>query len=212
MKRKRYVAAALVSFLLMAGISGSGQGKENPAAQGKACSGTPIKFTCKHPLTEEDVSLQVKLPGGWRRNPAFGTVVFEPGDAEDYFEAPSIEVEVLCEGECKPEAVPGNILSYIQRLKAGWETLTTGNPEIDRLGTNVETIKEEQSGDTRVFEVKLTYPEGVSAAMYPPRYWVYLFIRDPEKPFFILIKGKVPVNMADQFLSDVRAACLSVKN
>ena len=212
MKEKHYVAAALVSFLIMAGINSSGQGTENPATQGKACSGTPIKFTCKRPNTEEDVSLQAKLPGGWKRNPAFGTVVFEPGDAADYFEAPSIEVEVLCEGECKSEAIPGNIVFYIQRLKAGWKTLATGNPEMDKLGTNVEIIKDEQSGDTRVFEVKLTYPEGVSAAMYPPRYWVYRFIHNPEEPYFILIKGKVPVNLADQFLSDVRAACLSVKN
>lgn len=210
MKEKHYVVAALVSFLIMAGISSSGQGKENPASQEKACSGAPIKFTCRRPNTEENVSLQVKLPGGWKRNPAFGTVVFEPGDAENYFETPSIEVEVLCEGEGKPEAIPGNILSYLQRMKAGWKTLATGNPEMDKLGTNVEIIKEEQSGDTRVFEVKLTYPEGVSAAMYPPRYWVYRFIHNPEDPFFILVKGKVPINLADQFLSNVRTACLSV--
>jgi hypothetical protein len=212
MKKKHYVAAALVSFFIMAGISNLGRGTEHPATRGKAYSGNPITFTCKLPNTEEDVSLQAKLPDGWKRNPAFGTVVFEPGDAEDFFEAPSIEMEVLCEGECKPEAIPGNILFYIQRLKAGWKTLATGNPEIDKLGTNVEIIKDEQSGDTRVFEVKLTYPEGVSAAMYPPRYWIYRFIHNPEVPFFILIRGKVPVNLANQFLSDVRAACLSVKN
>ncbi len=82
---------------------------------------------------------------------------------------------------------------------------------MDNLGTNVEIVGDEQIGDARVFEVKLTYPEGVSAAMYPPRYWVYRFIHDPEDPYFILVKGKVPLNLADQFLSAVRAACLSVK-
>ena len=210
MQKKHYFIAALVSFLILAGISSSGLGKENLVPQEKAGIEAPIKFTCRQPNTEDDVSLEVKLPGGWQRNPAFGTVVFEPGDAENYFETPSIEVEVLCEGECKPEAIPGNILSYLERLKAGWKTLATGNPEMDKQGTNVEIIKEEQSGDTRVFEVKLTYPEGVSAAMYPPRYRVYRFIHNPEDPFFILVKGKVPLNLADQFLSDIRTACLSV--
>jgi len=144
MKRKHYVAAALVLSLIMAGINSSGQGTENPATP--ACSGTPMKFTCSRPNAEEDVILRADSPGGWKRNPAFGTVVFEPGDAEEYFEAPSIEVEVLCEGACDPQAIPGNILSYIQRLKADWKTLASGNPEMDKLGANVKIIQDEQSG------------------------------------------------------------------
>jgi len=209
MQKKYYVIASLLLFLIMAGINSSGQGTKDPGTP--ACSEVPMKFTCSRPNAEEDVILHANLPGGWKRNPAFGTVVFEPGDANEYFETPSIEVEVLCEGECVPQAIPGNILSYIQRLKAGWKTLATGNPEMDKQGAFVEIINDEQSEDTRILEVKLTYPEGVSMAMYPPRHWVYRFIHNPEDPFFILIKGKVPVNLAGQFLSDVRAACLSVK-
>ena len=153
--------------------------------------------------------MKAVIPKRWKINPDYGTVVYQPANADDYYEPPRIEFQALCEGECKAEAIPGNIEEYIQRLKDGWKKLSTGNPELDKLGTNVEIIKEEKSEGQWLFEVKLTYPEGVSSAMYPPRYWIYRFLHNAQDPFFILIKGKVPVNLADQFLPDVCASCMS---
>lgn len=175
----------------------------------KTFTGDPIEFTCKRPNTDESIPLKAAIPKGWKLNPDFGTVVYQPVNSDDYYEPPSIEFQARCEGECKAEAIPGNIEEYIQRLKDGWKKLSTGNPELDILGTNVEIIKEEKSEGQRLFEVKLTYPEGVSGAMYPPRYWIYRFLYNAQDPFFILIIGKVPVNLADQFLSDVCLSCLS---
>lgn len=171
--------------------------------------GDPIEFTCKHPLTEESIPLKVILPKGWKLNPDFGTVVYQPANADDYFEPPMIEFQARCEGECKAEAIPENIEGFIQRLKEGWKTLATGDPALDKLGTRVEILKEEKSGGQWLFEVKLTYPEGVSSAMYPPRYWIYRFLHHGQDSFFILIKGMIPVALVDEFLSDVEAACLS---
>jgi len=175
----------------------------------KTFIGDPIEFTCKQPNTDEDIPLKVVLPKGWKLNPDFGTVVYQPANSDDYYEPPRIEFQAMCEGECKAEAIPGNIEEYIQRLKDGWKKLSTGNPELDKLGTKVEIIKEEKSEGQWLFEVKLTYPDGVSSAMYPPRYWIYYFLHNAQDPYFIFIKGKVPVNLADQFLSDVCASCLS---
>ncbi len=112
MKEKHYAAAALISFLVMTGTGSPGQETGNPPAPGTAGSGTTVQFSCPLPLSEEAVNLQATLPEGWKRNPDFGTVVFEPGDAAEYFEAPSIEVTVLCEGECQPEVIPDNIAFF----------------------------------------------------------------------------------------------------
>ena len=205
MKRILHVCL-LLSFVALA----HGQkAEDSKVTNQEVFSGDPIEFTCKRPNTEESIPLKVILPKGWKLNPDFGTVVYQPANSDDYYEPPSIEFQARCEGECKAEAIPGNIEEYIQRLKDGWKTLSTGNPEFDKLGTNVEILKEEKSEGQWLFEVKLTYPEGVSSAMYPPRYWSYRFIHNAQDPFFILIKGKVPVNLADQFLSDVNASCLS---
>ncbi|NQT24694.1 hypothetical protein HQ585_05015 [candidate division KSB1 bacterium] len=171
--------------------------------------GDQVEFTVKRPNTEENIKLKAEVPKGWKVNPDFGTVVFEPGNALDFYEPPNIEFQAMCEGECKAEAMVGNIEGYIQRLKDGWKQLSTGNEELDKLGANVEILKEEKFKGHVVFAVKLTYPDGVSDAMYPPRYWIYRFLHNDQDPFFILIKGKVPVNLGDEFLSDIRASCLS---
>ncbi len=204
---KRIFCVCLLLFFV---ASAYGQKtEENKGANEKTFIGDPIEFTCKQPNTDEDIPLKVVLPKGWKLNPDFGTVVYQPANSDDYYEPPKIEFQVRCEGECKAEAIPGNIEEYIQRLKDGWKKLSTGDPELDKLGTNVEIIKEEKSEGQWLFEVKLTYPEGVSDAMYPPRYWIYRFLHNVQDPYFILINGKVPVNLADQFLSDVCASCLS---
>ena len=202
MKRFYYVYLFLIPLTVAFGQ------KEN-VTKGQAFVGDPIEFTCIQPNTEESIPLKVILPKGWKLNPDFGTVVYQPADADDYYEPPIIEFQAKCEGECKADAIPGNIEGHIQRLKEGWKTLATGDSELDKLGTNVEILKEEKSEGQWLFEVKLTYPEGVSSAMYPPRYWIYRFLHKEQDPFFILIKGKVPVMLADEFFSDVEAACLS---
>lgn len=171
--------------------------------------GEQIGFTVKHPVTEVGILLKTTIPKGWEVNPDFGTVVFRPGNADDYYEPPLIEYQALCEGEAKADVIPENIDGYIQRLKDGWKRLATGNEELDKLGANVEILKEEKSEGRVVFEVKLTYPEGVSVAMYPPRYYLYYFLYNDQDPFFILIKGQIPVNLADEFLAQVRASCLT---
>jgi hypothetical protein len=183
--------------------------KGNKEADEKTFIGDRVEFACKQPNTNESIPLKAVLPKGWKQNTDFGTIVYEPENRDDYYEPPSIEFQARCEGECKAEAIPGNIEGFIQRLKDGWKKLSTGNAELDIRGTNIEIIKEEESGGQWLFEVKLTYPEGVSSAMYPPRYWIYRFLHDAHDPFFILIIGKVPVNLADPFLSDVYASCLS---
>jgi hypothetical protein len=196
-------------FLIFVALSYGQKAEETKVTNDKPFTGDLIEFTCKRPNTDESIPLKAVMPKGWKVNPNFGTVVYQPANAVDYYEPPSIEFQVRCEGECKAEAIPGNIEEYIQRLKDGWKKLSTGNAELDMLGTNVEIIKEEKSEGQWLFEVKLTYPEGVSSAMYPPRYWIYRFLHTGQDPFFILIKGKVPVNLADKFLSDVYASCLS---
>ena len=204
--KRIYGACVLLIFIALA----YGQEtEETKVTNEKTFVGDPVEFTCKQPNTEESIPLKVVLPKGWKLNPDYGTVVYQPANSDDYYEPPSIEFQALCEGECKAEVIPGNIEGYIQRLKDGWKKLATGDPELDKLGTNVEIIKEEKSEGQMLFEVKLTYPEGVSSAMYPPRYWIYLFLYNAKDPYFIFIKGKVPVNLADEFLSDVHASCLS---
>ena len=92
----------------------------NPAGDdsGKldAASGENTTFVCPIPQSDGEVALEIALPAGWERNTDFGTVVFDPPDAGDFFEAPRIEVQVKCEGECRAEAMADNIESYVQRL------------------------------------------------------------------------------------------------
>ncbi|MCK5146888.1 hypothetical protein KAR48_09035 [bacterium] len=204
---KRLLCAGLFLILVTGGY---GQiADENKESSEKTFIGDQVEFTCKRPNTGEEIPLKTILPKSWKRDPAFGTVVYQPANSDDYYEPPSIEHQVKCEGECAANAIPGNIEGYIERLKEGWKTLSTGDAELDKLGTNVEIIKEECSKGQWLFEVKLTYPRGVSSAMYPHRYWIYRFIHNAQDSFFILIKGKVPVNLADQFLPDVYMSCLS---
>jgi len=205
MKRTYFVCLSLFFLAVAYGQ----KAEEKKVTNEKTFIGDWVEFTCEHPNTDESIPLKAAVPKGWKINPDFGTVVYQPANSDDYYEPPNIEFQVRCEGECKAEAIPVNIEGYIQRLKDGWKKLSTGNAELDNLGTNVEIIKEEKSEGQWLFEVKLTYPEGVSSAMYPPRYWIYRFLYNAQDPFFILIKGKVPVNLADQFLSDVFASCLS---
>jgi len=191
---KRIFSVCLL--LIFAALAYGQKAEETKITNEKIFTGDRVEFTCKRPNTDESIPLKVVL-------------VYQPANADDYYEPPRIEFEARCEGECKAEAIPENIEGYIQRLKDGWKKLSTGNPELDILGTNVEIIKEEKSEGQWLFEVKLTYPKGVSSAMYPPRYWIYRFLHNAQDPFFILIKGKVPVSLDDQFLSDVYASCLS---
>jgi len=200
MKRFYCICLCLILFAIAYG---------QKAGKNKALVGDQIEFMVKHPITEENIPLMAEVPKGWKVNPDFGTVVYQPGNAGDFYEPPLIEFQARCEGECKAEAMIGNIEGYIQRLKDGWKQLSTGNEELDKLGANVEILKEEKLKGQVLFEVKLTYPDGVSDAMYPPRHRIYRFLHNDQDPFFILIKGQVPVNLADEFLSEVRASCLS---
>ena len=204
----KHLFCVCVSLILFATAYGQ-KTEENKAANEKTFTGDAVEFTCIHPVTEESIPLKVILPKGWKLNPDFGTVVYEPANAFDYYEPPRIEFQVKCEGECKADVIPENIKGFMQGLMDGWKTLATGDPELDKLGTNVEIIKEKMSEGKMLLEVKLTYPEGVSDAMYPPRYWIYLFLYNAQDPFFIFVKGKVPVNLADEFLSDVYASCMT---
>ncbi|MFC1569191.1 hypothetical protein ACFL4L_03045 [bacterium] len=179
------------------------------AGENKAFVGDQIEFTVQHPESNESILLKAEVPKGWKVNPDFGTVVYQPGNSDDYYEPPLIEFQARCEGECKAEAMIGNIEGFIQRLKDGWKQLATGNAELDKLGANVEILKEEKFKGQVMFEVKLTYPDGVSDSMYPPRHRIYRFLHNDQDPFFILIKGEIPVNLADEFLVQVRASCLS---
>ena len=183
--------------------------KKSKVTNEKTFIGDRVEFNCKRPDTDENIQIKAVIPKGWKLNPGFGTIVYQPANSDDYYDPPNIEFQVLCEGECRSEAIPGNIKKYIERLKNGWKKLSTGSAELDKLGTNVEIIKEEKSKGQWLFEVKLTYPAEISSAMYPPRYWIYRFLYNEHDPFFILVKGKVPVALADQFLFDVFTSCLS---
>lgn len=197
-----------ISLIILAAAC-SQKEEETMGTEEKTFSGDAIEFALKHPNADEKIQLKATLPKGWKLNPDFGTVVYEPANRDDYFDPPVIDFQARVEGEARAEVIPGNIEAYIQRLKEGWKKLSTGDPELDKLGANVEILKEEKSEGQWLFEVKLTYAEGVSSAMYPPRYWIYRFLHKAQDPFFILVTGKVPVNLADQFLSDVEASCLS---
>lgn len=209
---KKLKGLALLCLLLcMAGglladpnPTGDGSGKQETICGEKAM------FMCPIPQSDEEVALEIALAAGWIRNTAFGTVVFDPPDAGDFYEAPRIEIQVLCEGECRAEAMAANIDSYVQRLKEGWKTLSTGDENLDKLNTKVEVLKDEKAGDSRVFAVSLTYPEGVSSAMYPPRFWIYRFVHKPGDSYFIMVKGKVPASLENDFYSVVEATCGTV--
>ena len=129
----------------------------------KEFMGDQVEVMCVRPDIEESVSFEATIPQGWKRNPYFGTVVYQPQNADDYYEPPNIEFQVLCEGECKAEIILENIENYINRLKEGWKTLSTGDAELDKLGAIVDVITEEKSDSQWLLEVKLTYPEGVSS-------------------------------------------------
>ncbi len=200
MKRLFYV----IIVLLFAGSVGA-----RIPGQQKKISGDRVEFSCKQPGSGKELTIKAMVPAGWKRNTGFGTVLFQPPDAGDYFDPPNIEFQVLSEGEIKAEAMPGNIEGYIERLKKGWKKLATGNPELDEKGTIVTVNKEETIPGRWLLDVTLTYPEGVSSAMYPPRHWIYVFLHRAQDPYLMLIKGCVPVSLADQFLERVRTACLS---
>ena len=200
MKRFYLICLCLIHLVMVCG---------QKSDKNRDFTGDQIEFIVKKPLTEENVSLMAEVPKGWKVNPNFGTVVYQPGNSDDYYEPPLIEFQARCEGECKTEAIPGNIDGYIQRLKVGWKQLSTGDEELDKLGANVEILIEEKLKGQVMFEVKLTYPDGVSSSMYPPRHYIYRFLYADQDSYFILIKGIVPESLADEFLTEVRSSCVS---
>lgn len=169
----------------------------------------PTEITVPGPTEDITVKLQIALPDGWEVNPDFGTLVYEPANRGDFFEAPRIEIVTAVEGQATPEAIPENITRVIQQIKDSSKTISTGDPALDAQGANVEIIEEKQDAGEWNLTIKLTYPEGVSDAMYPPRYWIYRFLHRTDEAFFVRIKGKVPINEADKFLTPISDACKS---
>ena len=129
MKRFYFICLCLIYFVLAYG---------QKSDKSEDFVGDQIEFIVKNPKTEESISLKAEVPTGWKVNPSFGTVVYQPGNIDDYYEPPFIEFQARCEGECKAEAMVGNIEGYIQRLKDGWKQLSTGDAELDKLGAEVE--------------------------------------------------------------------------
>lgn len=93
----------------------------------------------------------------------------------------------------------------------GWTKIQTGNEALDAQNANVEVVEESADDGDWLLILKVTYPEGVSEAMYPPRYWIYRYLHRADEPFFVCIKGGVTMRYADQFLSAVTEACESAK-
>ncbi|MBU1693683.1 MAG: hypothetical protein KKC51_06935, partial [Verrucomicrobia bacterium] len=171
MKRCRFAIPVILAGVFI--LAGCGQQK---ATEGKAAtqgSVPPTEIKVQGPDENTTVTLQIVLPKGWVVNPDFGTLVYEPGNRSDFFEIPSIEITTAVQGEASPEAIPGNIARHIQQTKDGWKKISTGNAELDAKGANVEVVEETQGDGEWLLKLKLTYPEGVSEAMYPPRYWIY---------------------------------------
>ncbi len=54
-----------------------------------------------------------EVPAGWKVNPNFGTVVYQPGNIDDYYEPPLIEFQARCEGECKAEVISVALVASI---------------------------------------------------------------------------------------------------
>ena len=200
MKRFYFICLCMIHFVMAYG---------QKSDKSEDFAGDQIEFIVNNPKAEESISLKAEVPTGWKVNPNFGTVVYQPGNSDDYYEPPLIEFQARCEGECRAEAMVGNIEGYVQRLKDGWTQLSTGDAELDKLGANVEILIEEKLKGQVIFEVKLTYPDGVSSAMYPPRHYIYRFLHNDQDSFFILIKGIVPESLADEFLREVRSSCAS---
>ena len=206
------IPVILASVLVLAGCDRRKTAQETAATQETATTqeaAPPTEITVQGPTEDTTVKLQIALPNGWEVNPDFGTLVYEPANRGDFFEAPRIEIVTAVEGQATPEAIPENIARFIQQTKDGSKKISTGDPALDAQGANVEIIEETQGAGEWNLTFKLTYPEGVSDAMYPPRYWIYRFLHRADEAFFVRIKGKVPINEADRFLTPVSDACKS---
>ena len=72
-----------VCLLLIFIASAYGQKAEaTQETKEKTFKGDPIEFTCKHPITDDNIPLKVVLPTGWKLNPDFGTVVYQPANSD----------------------------------------------------------------------------------------------------------------------------------
>ncbi len=111
---KRIYCACL--SLIIAAMAYGQKAEENKVTNEKVFIGDQVEFTCIRPDTDKSITIKAVIPKGWKLNPDFGTVVYQPANSDDYYEPPSIEFQVRCEGECKAEAISGNIEEYIQRL------------------------------------------------------------------------------------------------
>lgn len=171
----------------------------------------PTEVSIQSPQADATVALQIALPDGWAVNPGFGTLMYEPGNRDDFYEPPSIEIVTAVEGEAAPDAIPENIAQYVQRVKDSSAKIQTGDADLDAQGAHVEIIEETAGAGEWGLTLKLTYPDGVSDAMYPPRIWIYRFLHRADEPFFVLIKGKVPIQEVGQFFAPVSAACKSAR-
>ncbi|MBP7831036.1 MAG: hypothetical protein KA248_14080 [Kiritimatiellae bacterium] len=206
----RGMVALVAGIGLLSGCGASEEpAGESTAAPAKATA--PTEVTIKAPDETTDVALQLVRPSGWEVNPDYGTLVYEPPNRDDYVDTPNIEIRAAVEGEVSAAAVPVNIARLIGAAKEGWKKIQTGNEALDAQNANVEVVEESADDGDWLLILKVTYPEGVSEAMYPPRYWIYRYLHRADEPFFVCIKGGVTLRYADQFLPAVTEACRSAK-
>lgn len=167
-------------------------------------------FDLELPLSKGVLSVQVKIPTAWIRNPDFGAVVFQPKNKDDFFYPPLIQFETACSGPCEPAAIPANIEKAIKDIK---DTLTkpninSGDPEFDAVRAKVDILLEERTEKGGwLLAAAVTYSEDLSSSLYVPKFVVHGFHYRTGDDFYIHTAAHGPIGQQDALLALLTKAC-----
>lgn len=164
----------------------------------------------KLPNSEEILTLKAKIPLNWTRNPDFGGLVYQPDNKDDCFDPPLIQYATSCGGSCDPQEIPKNIERLIKEIKdtLARPNINTGDPELDAIRANVESLVEEKyADDAWILAAAVTYPEDLSSAMYTPKIVVNAFRHHKGDHFFVQTTARAQLAQREEFLAIFLEAC-----
>jgi hypothetical protein len=169
-------------------------------------------FVLKHPNSEDNLTVNAKIPATWMRNPDFGAVVFQPENYADYFFPPIIQYTISCGGNCDPEIIPDNIENSIKEIikVLSQPNINTGDPEMDAIRANVTILKEENFGENGwILAAVVTYPEKLSSVLYVPKFVIHAYSHHPGDSFYVQTTARTGFDEKDKFMDVLLEACKS---
>ncbi|GEM_PF-5992299 len=160
-------------------------------------------------LPAGSVDVAFTLPAGWAEAPAYGENRWGPAGVELAF-----GFDVSCNGSCHPAAIAGNMTRSFEgfRSSAARPNVNTGDPAMDALRANVETLEEAELPGGRLLALRVTYAREILASgPYRPQLRLLCAWRNPGDAWYVSLRLLADLEPGEAALPALLEICRSVK-